>query len=1310
MGQIKHGIIHAHTSNSVKDSTLSPTELVKRASELGAPAVVLSDHGVLTGVYEFMRAAKTYGIKGIPGVEAYMQESDAALYKNSHLLLIPTDYIGYQAISRAVTRSNSRLFKSVLCMSMAILREFFGPNTGGHGHVIATSACMSGILSRILLSDRDMEKDLEKLHDKQCSYHNPKDPRYLQMKRTLYDIEKEITGLMAKRDELTKLANRKFATKERTLFKLSGDELAEAQSILNQDKTETERAATTLISIKTAIVNKRKEETALRQQCAALEKSHPQWYEIRDKISCIEATLKGDEALNAEMKQKAKQLSEIFGEGNFYIELQNHGIPEEAFVMPLLAKAAEELNLPTVACNDVHYANNTPECVRARQIVQSLRFNKWNQLQVGDTEYYIKDDEQLAASHAGILSDNQVERAMEGIGDIIARCDVQFPAETHLPKFKGGLPGESATVRLARFATEGISWRYPNPDDFTEVHRERLAHELSVIKQLGYCDYLCIVQDFLSYGRTLGIKNREGVGLGIGPGRGSAVGSLVCYLTGITSVDPLRYGLLFERFLNIDRVSMPDIDSDFGMEIRNEVIDYVKEKYGEQAVCCILAKGTLAARAAVRNVARVLGDELYGDTRSFYQKGDVIANAIPKTPGILLDEVMPQLRQKFDGDEIALKIIDDAKLVEGTNYNHSMHAAGVIISDNEDISGYVPLMYNADQQQWMSQCDKDEAEKDAGLMKMDFLGLRTLNIITDTLRAIHINSGIAIDIETVPFEAAVFENIFSAGRTNGVFQFESDGMKKMLKQFRPSSIEDVILLVAAYRPGPLQYLDDIIATKHGRKSPKYIIAEMKNIMAETYGHPVYQEQIMMVANRIVGFSLGEADIIRAAISKKKMTELVQYKDKFIDGLMVAGATEKAANDFWAEMLDFGRYAFNKSHAAAYAHLAYYTAWLKHYYPTEFLVTTLNHTDIKKLPMMLKDCREFNQIVLPPDVNTSDFGFTGKGGIIQFGLSNVKNVKEAGGAILTERHKGKYHSFAELIARVSMRKNVIEALISSGAMDRFGHTRSALQYVVPMYLDDLKVIGQKNQIITSLQDSDTTGMTEKELKSRNTRLSNATKKLEEYQFRYSQTEIPTDMPDDRLVKLSRERELLGMYISGDPLQCYPEAKTLRTHVVSDVSDNERVTLCGMVSDATIKHRSSDGAPMCFFSLSDESGSINVSCFVNAYSSHGSVIADNAVIAVSGRCYADTIFDDEELEIKLAVESIAALKADKSAINIAVSSLDEWQEIVYPAMRYYIASDEHPVRLYNVADERFYETNIRLTKEVLSLPVEAWLDSQ
>ena len=1203
MGEIQYGIIHTHTDNSLNDSVLSPQKLVEKAADMGAPAVALTDHGTLTGVFAFVKAAQEHGIKAIPGVEAYMQEDDASDYTRSHLVLLPTDYTGYRAIFKAVTRSNTRIFSGKPCMSFNLLREFFGIGSEGHGHVIATSACMGGVLSKILLMDRMLEEDREKQLAKQRSYNNPNDSDYLKKKKALDEISDGIAVLMKERDRLNKIASRKFGTKEKALAKLQGEEYKKAKEELEAEKQETEFAGKKLSSIKNEIVRERQKEMSLRQECRECEKTHPQWRRTQEIIDGIDASLKGRGELYAEMKIQAKRLEDIFGQGNFYIELQYHGIEEEKYVMPLLAKAAREMKMPTVACNDVHYAENTPEQVRGRQLVQSMRFKKWCALRPGDTEYYIKDDEKLAEALLEILDPQDVELAVKGIGKIIDRCNVEFPTESHLPKFKGGLPGESTKARLRRLAEEGVSWRYPNVNDFTDAHRKRMDYELEVIDKLGYSDYLCIVQDFLNYGRSLASDNPEKLGYTVGPGRGSAVGSLVCYLTGITGVDPIRYGLLFERFLNTDRVSMPDIDSDFDMDVRGKVIEYVKQKYGEEAVCCILAKGTLAAKAAVRNVARVLGDELYGDGMRLYDKGGQVAEQIPNVPGIQLSEVKEHLEKTFVGDADALKIIRDAQLVEGAAINHSMHAAGVIISDNENVGDYIPLMYNKEKEVWMSQCDMVEAEKQAKLMKMDFLGLRTLNIISDTIRAVYRNHGVRIEMEKVPFEEQVFDNIFSKGNTTAVFQFESDGMRNMLRQFKPKTMDELILLVAVYRPGPLQYLKEILSNKQGITKPHYLVPEMEDILDETCGKPVFQEQIMMIAHKIAGFTMGEADVIRAAIAKKQLDKLAKYQDKFVGGLVKAGASKAGAEKFWEEMQDFGRYAFNKSHACGYAHVAYYTAYLKELYPTEFMCATLNYTPIEKLPMMLQECRNLGIKLLPPDINLSEAGFTGKEKEIRFGIGNIKSVGESANGIFTERINGSFRSLRDLLSRVSLKKNVAEALIQSGALDTLHSSRQGMLYALPTLLEDISQIRKKETAVNELSESQKDGLTDKEQKSLQRRISNALKKLEEYRYRYNRTEIPDEMLEDNHLRLEKERELLGVYLSGDPLENYPGVKAERTSPVCEAKENQYVTLCGLVRDLVIRNRSSDNAPMGFFKLSDETASIEVCCFAKAYEAYG-----------------------------------------------------------------------------------------------------------
>ena len=1298
MSKIQYGIIHTHTDNSLNDAVMSPKQLVEKAAAMGAPAVALTDHGTLTGVFAFVKAAKEHGIKGIPGVEAYMQEDEASDYTRSHLVLLPVDYIGYRAIFKAVTKSNTRLFSGKPCMSLEILREFFGAGSEGHNHVIATSACMGGVLSKILLMDRMLEEDREK----QLSYNNPNSPDYLRKRKELDERSDGIVVLMKERDRLSKIASRKFGAKEKALAKLQGDEYKKAKETLNAEKRETEFAAKKLSDIKNAIVRERQIETSLRQACRECEKSHPQWLRTQEIIDGIDASLKGKGELYAEMKKQAKLLESIFGQGNFYIELQYHGIEEEKYVMPLLAKAARELRLPTVACNDVHFAENTPEQVRGRQLVQSMRFKKWCELRPGDTEYYIKDDEALAEALLEILEPQDVEQAIRGIGAIIDRCSVEFPEDSHLPKFKGA--GETPKARLRRLAEEGIAWRYPNPGDFTSGHRERMDYELEVIDKLGYSDYLCIVQDFLNYGRSLANDNPEGLGYTVGPGRGSAVGSLVCYLTGITGVDPIRYGLLFERFLNTDRVSMPDIDSDFDMEVRGKVIEYVKQKYGEKAVCCILAKGTLAAKAAVRNVARVLGDELYGDGMRLYDKGGQIAEQIPNIPGIQLSEVKEHLEKTFAGDADALQIIHDAQLVEGAVINHSMHAAGVIISDNENVGDYIPLMYNREKELWMSQCDMVEAEKQAHVMKMDFLGLRTLNIISDTIRAVYRNQGVRIEIEKVPFEERVFDNIFSKGCTTGVFQFESDGMRNMLKQFKPKTIDELILLVAVYRPGPLQYLKEILSNKQGTTTPHYLVPQMKDILDETCGKPVYQEQIMMIAHKIAGFTMGEADVIRAAIAKKQLDKLAKYQDKFIGGLIKAGAPKAGAEEFWQEMQDFGRYAFNKSHACGYAHVAYYTAYLKELYPTEFMCATLNYTPIEKLPMMLQECKNLGITLLPPDVNVSESGFTGKNGQIRFGIGNIKSVGESANGIFTERVNGAFSSLSDLLSRVNLKKNVAEALIQSGALDSLHGSRQGMLYALPTLLEDISQIRKKEATVHELSESEQSGMTDKELKSLRRRISNASGKLEEYRYRYSRTEIPEEMLEDNLLRLEKERELLGIYQSGDPLANYPGVKNNRTATISEAKENQNATLCGIVRDLVIRNRASDNASMGFFKLADETAVMEVCCFAKTYAACGMYLKEGAVVAVIGKCVCDKGRNgdmESEPELKLIASEIRTIQPVKQSIVMAVPHMGVWTDDIYPQMFSYYDKDGYDLHLYDKAFSSLRKTTLTVSEDVMYL---------
>ncbi len=672
---------------------------------------------------------------------------------------------------------------------------------------------------------------------------------------------------------------------------------------------------------------------------------------------------------------------------------------------------------------------------------------------------------------------------MLGIKNIIDRCNVEMPKETHYPKYP--LPeGTTAGEYLRKLAEDGIPQRYSN-SEWTKAHRERLEYELKIIHEMGFDDYHLIVQDFLNYAREKAKDPKTGIGVGVGPGRGSAVGSLVCYLIGITDVDPIKHDLLFERYLNPERVTMPDIDSDFAKFVRPSAFEYVKNLFGERNVCIIETDARQPPKAAIKAVGRVYGDKDYNEAAekmaSFITMKDNKSFSTVDNGKTLKERLL----EKFT-DAVSVDIINMAELIEGSLINYGTHAAGVVIADNGDISEYVPLKRNKDGDKWACQCSKEEVEGNAGLLKFDFLGLINLDIENNCLREIYKNHGRKINLSKIPFEKEVFRSIFATGRTNAVFQFESAGMKQMLKEFKPDCIEDIILLVAAYRPGPMQYLPEIKAVKSGEKKAEYIFPKLSEVLSSTYGKPVYQEQIQAIFHRFAGCSLGEADIVRRAMSKKKIDILTDpktnYKGRFIDGMIANGSTAENAEKFWIELLEFANYAFNKSHAAAYAYLAYQTAWLKYHYPAEYLASVLKYAKIERYPMLINEAHNFNIAVLPPSIRYSEEEFTAVKGMINFGIGNIKGIGNSGGIIIEERNKYPFSSFKDFLKRVPFKQNQLEALIDAGVFDEFNKNRLALNSGSETVCDIIKHINQKKTQLTShLKAKEKEEITPKELK-------------------------------------------------------------------------------------------------------------------------------------------------------------------------------------------------------------------------------------
>ena len=1280
--KIEYGVIHCHTENSIKDSAMSAQGLVDKAVSLGAPAVTLTDHGVLTGVYEFMEACKNAGIKGIPGVEAYVQEEDNL--NRSHLILLPKNYEGYKAISRAVSQSFNRMAGTFPRMNKEILENCFKEGE----NVIATSACMQGVLGNILLQNKAIELEIAKEEKKLSKYEDPNSPAYKKNLELKKEKSEKVASLTEEKKVLEKKASAKFAGKEKALLALkkkgTEEEIKIAEEKLSLEKKEAEEAKQKLEEVKEALTKEKRAETQLRKKIKEIESTHDKWRSTSLAISNLKEKITKEEDLKAKVIKEAKYFINLFGEGNFFIELQYHGLKDEEYVMPILDEISDMLNIPKVLANDVHMPDNSPQSIRARRLVNSLRFNRWEEEGIGDGELFMKTDEELKSSLLKILPKESVEKGMKGIEAIINSCAVIFPEKSHFPKFLDD-NGKSIDTkkRLREMAEKGIPEKYPT---WTSELQERLDYELDIIDKAGYNDYLCIVEDFLRYGRKLGKDNPEKVGLGVGPGRGSAVGSLVCYLIGITGVDPIKYGLIFERFLNLERVSSPDIDSDFAIDKRELVLDYVKEKYGEDAVCNIMTKGTLAAKNAIRSAARLLGDARYGDPKALLGIGDEISRSIPSSPGTKLNACD---FSKFTSKD-ALQIIEDAKLIEGVTIQYGIHAAGVIISDNGDVGEYIPLMRTKEGEPILCQSDMVEAEEKAGLLKFDFLGLRNLNIISDALRLIYLHKGTSLDIEevgrslvngrTTPFDVRgnVFDDIFSKGKTNSVFQFESGGMKSMLKRFKPRNIEEVIMLVAVYRPGPLQYIDSIIKVKSGEMKPEYIVPEMEEILKDTYGYPVYQEQIMQIFHRIAGFTLGEADQIRRAMGKKKLEKMLVYKEKFFEGLEKRGASKEAIEKFWEELMDFASYAFNKSHAAAYAMVAYYTAWLKLNYPAEYMTAVLNYTVQEKIPLMVSECEELGIKVLPPDINKSGTDFTLHNGEILFGLGSIKNVGKAVDSIIEERNKMPFHSYKDFLTRAHQKKDVTEALIDAGALDSWCFNRTAMKIMIEPLVKDDKRIKEKQSLLAK----------EKDEKKR----ISLEKKLKEYQARFNEAILPIQINENKLERLELEKKLCGMYITGHPLNEYEGVE--EGIALSDVEEGN-LAVTGMIGNIRKAKRKIDGKDMAFFTLEDKTGIINVSCFTKAFSEYGGLIEEGNVVKIFGLVKEED--DGEEVRFILFANKITQLPKRLKKVMISVPDLGRYMEITKELESY--KGNDFELIIHDQMLGEIRKTNRKVNDEIL-----------
>ncbi len=962
--------------------------------------------------------------------------------------------------------------------------------------------------------------------------------------------------------------------------------------------------------------------------------------EYHEGIIALSACLAGEvqrylvRGLYEEAKQVALRYEGIFGKGNYFLELQDHGIPDQKTVNAGLMRLSQELGIELVATNDVHYTY--AEDWEAHDILLCIQTGKKlsdeNRMRYEGGQYYVKSEDEMRELFPYAL------QALENTQKIADRCHVEIEfGVTKLPHFD--VPeGYDSWTYLNKLCHEGLVARYP---DKHEELLPKLDYELEVIQKMGYVDYFLIVWDFINYARTHGIP--------VGPGRGSAAGSLVSYTTGITNIDPIRYNLLFERFLNPERVTMPDIDIDFCYERRSEVIDYVVEKYGKDCVTQIVTFGTLAARGVIRDVGRVMDLP--------YNFCDTIAKNIPNELNITIEKALTmnlELRAMYESDEKVHTLIDMAKRLEGLPRHTSMHAAGVVISQKA-MDEYVPLSRASDGT-ITTQFVMTTIEE-LGLLKMDFLGLRTLTVINDAVKLVEKNHGIKIDVDKINYDDKKVLDSIGSGKCEGVFQLESAGMKNFMKELKPQSLEDVIAGISLYRPGPMDFIPKYIQGKNAPESASYECKELVPILEPTYGCIVYQEQVMQIVQNLAGYTMGQADNIRRAMSKKKQYVIDAERQNFvygneeqgIRGCIANGISEQAANKIYDSMVDFAKYAFNKSHAAAYAVVSYQTAYLKYYYPVEFMAALMTSVidNPRKVAEYIYTCRQMGIKVLPPDINEGEGRFTATEEGIRYGLYAIKSIgRPVVDLIIEERSAGgKYktlQSFVERVAGREVNKRTLENLIKAGACDGLDGNRQQMMLTYNLLIDN-QTQQKKNNMAGQMSLFDL--VSEEEKKS--------------YEIQY-----PDVAEYSKEVKLGFEKEVLGIYLSGHPLEEYEEkwrknVSAVTTDFMLDeetnavkVKDNQTVIVGGMITEKTIKY-TKNNKTMAFLTVEDLFGTVEVIVFPRDYEKYHALMNEDEKVFIRGRANVE-----EDKNGKLICESIYSFDDTRRELWIQFATKEEF----------------------------------------------------
>ncbi len=965
--------------------------------------------------------------------------------------------------------------------------------------------------------------------------------------------------------------------------------------------------------------------------------------EYHEGIIALSACLAGEvqryiqKGLVDEAGKVAKRYEACFGKGNFFLELQDHGIPTQQMVNSTLLRMSQELDIPLVATNDVHYTY--AEDAQPHDILLCLQTGKKladeDRMRYEGGQYYVKSEEEMK----GLFP--YAWEAVENTQRIADRCHVEIEfGKYKVPHYE--VPeGYDSWTYLNKLCQDGMAKRYPDDDGTLQ---KRLEYELGIIRDMGFVDYFLIVWDYINYCRENDIA--------VGPGRGSAAGSIVSYCLRITNIDPIKYSLLFERFLNPERISMPDIDVDFCFERRQEVIDHVNRKYGKDRVVQIVTFGTMAAKGVIRDVGRVMDLP--------YSFVDSIAKMIPneQNQGVPIKralEMNPELRKLYNEDEQVHTLIEMSKRLEGLPRHTSMHAAGVVICPDA-ADKFVPLSRGSDGS-ITTQFTMTTIEE-LGLLKMDFLGLRTLTVIQSAVQMVGKSTGVFIDIDAIDYDDQAVLASLGTGKTDGVFQLESGGMKGFMKELKPKSLEDVIAGISLYRPGPMDFIPKYIKGKNNPESVTYDCPQLEPILAPTYGCIVYQEQVMQIVQDLGGYTMGRSDLVRRAMSKKKQYVMEQERKNFtygnpeegVPGCVANGISPDVANHIYDTMMDFAKYAFNKSHAACYAVVAYQTAYLKYYYPVEFMAALMTSVidNPNKVSEYIMTCRNMGIQILPPDINEGEIGFSVSGKQIRYALTAIKSVgRPVIDTVVTERRaRGPYTNLKDFITRMAdkeVNKRAIEHFIKAGAMDSLGGTRKQFMSIYIQIMDNIQH-DKKNNMAGQLSLFDVVSEDHKE-------------------------EFEVKMPDvgeySKEMKLAFEKEVLGIYISGHPLEEYQEMwRKNTTNTTADfmldeetgeiaVQDGRIVTIGGMITDKKIKYTKNEKV-MAFLQVEDLLGSVEVIVFPGQYERFGRNIVEDNKVFIRGR-----VSVEEEKDGKLICEQITPFESIARKLWIKFSTKQDYE---------------------------------------------------